>query len=301
VTYPLGYPLASSRPPADDSKRGASGSIVPTKDQRSSTRLSARRVSSIGQRLSDRDQSVVQLVDRFRVMSTDQLQRLFWPDGTPQTRGRLARHGLARLCELEVLAPLARRVGGVRAGSKGRIFAVGLAGQRLLTTASSARRARRPHTPGERYLAHTLAVGELYVQLVERQRWGLAQVLEFDAEPACWRTYLGTWGARLTLKPDAYVKLADTVYEYSWLIECDMATESLATIERKARRYLDYHRSGAERRAHGASARVVWIVPDDARAEPVREAVARLPAPAESLFAVTTADVAASVLAGAGS
>jgi hypothetical protein len=301
VTYPLGYPLASSGTPNYARIDGGSGVLKPTKDLRSSPRLSAPKLASIVQRLSVRDREVLETVRRFRVMSGEQLQRLFWAEGSPQTKARLARHGLSRLSELDVITPLARRVGGVRAGSQGLSFAVGLAGQRLLASGSSARRVRRPYTPGERYLAHTLAVAELYVELVQAQRWHLAEILAFDSEPGCWRAYLGPYGARAMLKPDAYLKLGVGEYEYSWLLELDLATEALTTIERKARRHLDYHRSGAAQRSHGVSPRVAWIVPDAPRARAVQLAVGRLPAEAHRLFAVSIRANAVTLLtAGAG-
>jgi hypothetical protein len=290
VKYPPGYPLASSRTPETARNGGDSHPASPTKDLRSSSRLSARKLAAIEARLSARDREVLKTVGRFRAMSGEQLRTLFWPEGSPQTRARLARHGLARLAELAVLAPLARRVGGVRSGSAGRCFAVGLAGQRLLAT--STRRVRHPYTPGERFLAHTLAVAQLYVELVQSG----AEVLAYDAEPDCWRPYLAAYGARVVCKPDAYVKLGTPEYEYSWLVERDMATESLGTVERQARRHLDYHRSGVERRTRGVSPRVAWIVPDQQRAEAVQAALDRLLAEAGKLFAVATAANAIALL-----
>jgi hypothetical protein len=163
-----------------------------------------------------------------------------------------------------------------------------VAGQRLLAKEGSTRRARHPHTPGERYLAHTLAVAHIYVELKEAERQGRADLLAFDPEPACWRSYVGPYGARQVLKPDAYVKLGVGEYEFSWLVELDMATEALTTIERKAQRHLDYHRSGEARRTHGISPRVAWVVPDEQRAGSVQLALDRLPAEVGRLFALTT-------------
>lgn len=288
MTYPLGYPLASSAKCENAPNGGDSLRPSPTKDRRSSSRLSPRKLASIRDRLSARDLAILAAVARFRVLSGEQLQRLYWPEGSPETRARLARHGLARLSAMGVITPLARRVGGVRAGSGGLTFAVGLAGQRLLTSRNSTRRARHPYTPGERYLAHTLAVAQIYVELVEAERRGTGDLLAFDPEPACWRAYLGPFAARLVLKPDAYMKLGVGEYEFSWLVEMDMATEALTTIERKARRHLDYHRSGAARRSHGVSPRVAWIVPDQQRLDAIQIALGRLPAEAGRLFAVTT-------------
>ncbi len=288
MTYPLGYPLASSRTGENARNGGGSRPTCPTKDLRSSSHFSARQLAAIGERLSARDREVLETVGRFRAMSGEQLQRLFWPEGRPQTRTRLARHGLARLSKLGVLTPLARRVGGVRAGSGGLCFAVGLAGQRLLASGDATRRARSPYTPGERYLAHTLAVAQIYVELVEAGRRGAADLLVFESEPGCWRPYLGPFAARLVLKPDAYLKLGVGEYEFSWLVEMDMATEALMTIERKAQRHLDYLRTGEARRIEGVSPRVAWIVPDEQRAGAVQRALDRLPAEAARLFAVAT-------------
>ena len=288
MTYPLGYPLASSGTGEDAPNDRDFGPLRPTKDLRSSSHLSARQLASVADRLSARDREVLETVGRFRAMSGQQLQRLFWPDGSQQTRARLARHGLARLGELGVLVPLVRRVGGVRSGSRGLCFAVGVAGQRLLAAGDSTRRARRPYTPGDRYLAHTLAVAQLYVELVEAERQDACDLLAFDPEPACWRAYLGPYAARLVLKPDAALKLGVGDYEFSWLLEMDMASEALTTIERKARRHLDYHRSGEARRTEGVSPRVAWIVPDEPRAEAVQLALGRLPAEATRLFVVAT-------------
>ena len=295
MTYPLAYPLVLSGATSDARNGGGSHAVSPTKDLRPSSRLSARKLAAISGRLSARDREVLETVSRFRVMSGEQLQRLYWTEGSPPTRARLARHGLGRLRQLGVLAPLDRRVGGVRAGSRGLSFAVGLVGQRLLAGGSK-RRVRRPYTPGERYLAHTLAGAGLYVELVEAQRWGLADLLAFDPEPGCWRPYLGPYGARAVLTPDAYLELGVGNYTFSWQLELDMATESLSTIERKARRHLDYYRSGDGRRTHGVSPRVVWIVPDGLHAEAVQAALDRLPAEGKRLFAVAARPEAVALL-----
>jgi hypothetical protein len=139
-----------------------------------------------------------------------------------------------------------------------------------------------------RYLAHTLAVAGLYVDVVDAERHGLLEIVAFSPEPECWRSYAGAWGAGLALKPDAYLKLAVGEYEYSWFIEQDMATEAQTTIESKARRYHAYYRTGTEQAKRGVFPRVLWIVPDTRRAERVRETLERLPADAQRLFAITT-------------
>jgi hypothetical protein len=264
-------------------------------------RVSTRLVAEVAERLSARDLELLALIARFRVMSGAQLRELFWPEGSPATRARLARRGLARLADLSVLERLPRRVGGVRAGSSGLVFAPGRVGIRLLQAEQGKRtRPRRAYAPGARYLAHTLAVAHLYVDLTLAARWGLAELLAFDHEPACWRRYPGPYGAQLAIKPDAYVRLGVGEYEHSWFIEMDMASEAPVTLVGKARRYIDFWRGGTEQSARGVFPRVAWIAPDPARAELITEALSGLPHP--ELFATTTAADAVSLLsAGAGS
>jgi hypothetical protein len=179
------------------------------------------------------------------------------------------------------------------------VFALGRAGQYLLRTDQpSGRRVRRAHTPGERYLAHALAVAELYVGLVEIERSGAIELATFAPEPECWRPYPGAFGARLMLKPDAYVKLGAGDYEYSWFIERDMATEAQTTIAGKARRYYDYFRTGTEQTSGGVFPRVAWIVPDAHHAERVAATLGSLPAEAWPLFVVAPATDALVLLTG---
>ena len=294
---PVAGPVASSAKTKNTPNGAVSGALTPTKDPRPRGRLSPRQLAAISLQLTDRDLQALRTVSRFRVMSGAQLGRLFWPEGSPRTRGRLARRGLNRLSQLDVLEPLARRVGGERSGSASTTFAVGRAGQHILQAGQqSGRRVRRAHTPGARYLAHTLAVAQLFVDLVDAERRRRLEIAAFSPEPECWRPYTGAWGAGLTLKPDAYLKLAVGDFEYSWFIEQDMATEAQTTIESKARRYHDYYRTGTEQAARGVFPRVLWIVPNTAHAERVRETLERLPADAQRLFAVTTTAEALTLL-----
>lgn len=243
---PAAGPLASGTPAQDLPNRAGSGALAPTKDPRPHKRFSPRKLAAISEQLSARDHEALATVSRFRVMSGRQLQELLWAEVAPSARGRVARRGLARLAGLDVLQPLARRVGGERAGSASTTYAVGRAGQYLL---KSGRRVRAAHTPGARYLTHTLAVAQLYVDLIAAQRQGHVELISFEPEPQ--RPYLVGFGARQVLKPDAFLKLASGDYEFSWFLEQDMATEALTTIRAKAARYHAYFRTGTEQATRG--------------------------------------------------
>lgn len=294
---PLAGPLGSSTSARTARSGGQPGASLPMQDLRPSGRRSARPGIPAADQLSDRDRQIIDLVARFRIMSGAQLRELCWPEGNLDTRARLARRGLARLARLDLLAPLERRVGGVRAGSAGLTFAIGPAGQRLL--AAGAGRVRRAHTPGERHLAHTLAVAQLYVDLRRAERQAQTELLAFQPEPHCWRSFTGPYGERYVLKPDAFVKLGIGAYEDSWFIELDLGSEGTATLAGKARRYVECQDSGVIQVADEVFPRTLWIAPDGVRAEVIRRAVAPAAKRTPALFAVTTAPAAVALLTGA--
>lgn len=242
--------------------------------------------------LTARDRALLATVARLNVASGQQLRRLHYPD-TDSGR-RLARLDLARLSEWRVLARLGRRIGGVRAGSEGYVYALDVAGQRLLDDRPK-RRHWAPWTPQPSHLRHTLAVSELYVGL--RLAEGQSNPLPtFDTEPRCWRRFTGPGGGPLVLKPDAYLVIDSGPYEDRYFVEIDCGTESLPRLADKARLYTRYWQSGREQAPSGVFPLVLWIAPDPKRVNAIVDALARLPASDWQLFVVTTAERATSQL-----
>jgi hypothetical protein len=203
-------------------------------------RVRTAHVAWLDERLSARDWAVMEEVNRLRVVSGQQLERLCFAQLQGRSRTVTRSRVLARLVRQRVLVALERRVGGSGRGSSGAVFALDTAGRRLLVQRRLAEatpvRVRRPGTPGERGLRHMLAVSELYVQLVEQTRTDPADRCTFRAEPGSW------WpdGRGGRLKPDAYVLLERPGVQDHWWIEVDLATESLPTIRSKVKTYTDY-------------------------------------------------------------
>jgi len=254
------------------------------------TRAAVERVVAA---LSQRDREILADVTRVRVLTGRQIERLHFANLAGTHRDRKRRRVLARLVSLRLLAVLKRRIGGVRAGSAGLVFALGVVGQRLLALEANRSpavhdgRSRHPGTPTERFLKHSLAGSELYVQLVEQARAGSLSLVGFRAEPACWwRDGEGKW-----IKPDAYVVVSDGDIEDSWAIEVDMATESLPTLRRKLVGYLDLVERGEKGPDEEVLPRVLVSVPDKQRCRAVRQLVRGLPPPADELFVVTLHDL----------
>jgi len=240
------------------------------------------KAAAIATALGPRERVLLADVARLGVASADQLRRLHY-DATEAGR-RLARIDLAGLCETQVLARLERTVGGVRAGSKGHCYTVGVAGQRIVWP--DRRRYREPWTPNPAYLRHALGVSELYVQLRTKMA---DRLLTYDTEPACWRSYSGPGGAPATLKPDAFTVLDLGRFEDRYFCEIDNATESGTRIVEKARAYIRYWQSGREIAASGIFPQVLWVTTTEARRDLMVGALARLPAEHWQLFAVVTA------------
>jgi hypothetical protein len=258
--------------------------------------VTTARVQWLAAHLSDRERAVLGSLRRLQVATSAQLERLHFADVT----ARQARAVLASLVERRLIARLPRQVGGVRAGSAGYIYVLDVAGQRLNPTGG--RRVQRPWPVGTPFLAHTLAVSELYVRLMEAERQGQAALRlgEFHTEPACWRSFAAPSAGRVTLKPDAEVTLGLGRFEDRWFIEVDRATESRSTLDRKLGCYLRYWQSGQEQARTGIFPKVLWIVPDSARVDLLVDGCGRLPVAAWPLFTVATeADAVDRLLAGA--
>lgn len=260
-----------------------------------SGRITAHRVARVLASLTGSQKLLLEHLATAKLLSGSQLRRL--TDSRSVYERRALQRDLKTLTELRVFARLARRVGGVRAGSDSFVYALDVVGQRILDPRPR-RQWRRPWTPGVRVLGHTLAVSDLYVRLVEADRQGHLDLLHFATEPHCWRDFAGPGGARLTLKPDAHTVIATEDHELHYWIEVDRSTESLTWITDKAKAYSRYFNTGREQQQEGVFPLCLWIAPDQQRAAGLTDALARLPADHWQLHRVTTTDAAIYALTG---
>jgi len=255
-------------------------------------------LEAIGRRLGPRDWAVLQDLARVRLLTGRQIQRLHLAEGSPLTQARRSRALVQRLSDLGLLHRLDRQVGGINGGSSGTVVGLSAAGQRLTSKLGPAggKRLRRPWEPGRAFVDHVLGVSELYTCLREAERNGSLELIEFEAEPACWRRWSDVNGAPQVIKPDAHVVLGVGEFEIHRWVEVDRSTESGTVLRRKALTYVEYWRSGLEQQAVGVFPRALWLVLDEKRKEQLITLLGALPPDTWQLFEVGLADAALSHL-----
>lgn len=297
MTRPAAQPIAQPLTLGKSRSGPGFSEITTRKDEAPArpSRISARQLDVIAASLTSLDTEVLGFVAAVRLTTGTQLLRHFWTDGT-DARARVGRRTLKRLADWRVLDRLDGRArGGVRGGSDTFIYAVGRSGAKLLERRGLVQ--RRLGTPGERHITHTLTATELTVRLYQADRAGELEVLEIQGEPACWRAFLAGLGARVTLKPDLFLRIGAGALEDRWMVEIDMATEHRSTLAAKAHRYHAHYRTGSEQHQHGVYPRVLWVVLDERRAEQVAGVLRHLPTEARRLFSICRFDQAIQYLA----
>jgi len=223
------------------------------------SRVSRRRLEMIADSLHGRDWAILRALQENRFMTSRHISRQhFEPDhANPGAAQRAANRAMHKLQGHGLATTIYRRVGGVKGGSSGFVWALTPAGHRLLGLGADTQPRKRNFEPSQRFVEHTLAVSDLRVRLLGMEGISLTDV---QTEPRCWRSHNGN-----ILKPDLYAVTSDGEYDDLWFFEIDLATEAPSRVVSKCEQYQSYYRSGAEQARHGVFPRVAWIVPDPKR------------------------------------
>lgn len=245
-------------------------------------RVTRKQLILLLQRLSERDHLVLESISKFRYLTTTQIQQLHVKDSVNVSAAlRATNRMLVKLRGFGLIVPLKRRIGGVRAGSGSYVWCLTTAGMKLINLkneGSDETKRKRNVEPSTKFLEHTLAVAEAYVQLTLIQEKNQdVELVKVEVEPDCWRKYVKDYDTVTYLKPDLYVITATGEYEDHWFFEIDLATEAPSRIIRKCKQYYRYFLSGAEQRETGIFPLVVWIVPNVKRATTLQQHVAEEP------------------------
>ena len=255
------------------------------------TRIGRAQLQAIAERLDATDRALLDLLVAHRYATTRQLAQITELPGQyssarsalRQTSRRLRRqHGLG------LVAHLARRIGGTRAGSAGYVWYLTAAGQRLTAEGRGAR--RRFQEPSALFLAHTLAITQARVVIEQAIHAVGGHLARLRTEPACWRSWLRLGGALGWLKPDLEaITATDTGAEDHWLLEVDLDTEHPARLLAKCHDYQAHLASGTFQAQHGYYPQVVWLLTNQARAGRLAEQIAADQTLTPGLFKITAA------------
>ena len=232
-------------------------------------RITQKRLEQYALELLPRDLSIMLDLEDCRYLTTGQISRLRFEEdhANPTAALRAANRTITRLKKLGLVTALDRRVGGIRGGSGGLIWSLTAAGAKLVNLDGEGPPRRRNFEPSPHFTEHTLAIGELYIQLLGIQGVTLSAA---EFEPVCWRDLSGE-----TLKPDLFAVTSDGEYEDYWFFEVDLATETPQRIIAKCEQYQSYFLAGEEQRKHGLFPKVVWMVRDDKRRGSIQSHIAQ--------------------------
>ena len=178
------------------------------------------------------DREIVQLVGRFKQLTTDHIKRLVYPGQLHNPQQRT----INRLLQNKLLARVNERLpGGARGGSQMYVYQLGSQGRKLYGSG------RRGHSIVINQ--HALAIADAYTVLFEADRRGEIKLLNWATEPDCHVDF-----GDVHLEPDLYI---DVVTYHNgqarrwprWL-EIDMGTEYKRQVLDKIG---DYSRAHASR------------------------------------------------------
>ena len=257
------------------------------------TRIGRAQLQAIAERLDDTDRALLDLLAAHRYATTRQLAQiteLSGQYGSARSALRQTSRRLRRQHGLGLVAHLARRIGGTRAGSAGYVWYLTAAGQRLTSEGQGRGSRRRFQEPSALFLAHTLAITQARVVIEQAIHAVGGHLARLRTEPACWRSWLRLGGALGWLKPDLEaITATDTGAEDHWLLEVDLDTEHPARLLAKCHDYQDHLASGTFQAQHGYYPQVVWLLTNQARAGRLAEQIAADQTLTPGLFKITAA------------
>lgn len=242
-------------------------------------------------RLTSRDLAIIQDIGRFKLMTGNQILRIFFQEEecSDLSRARRCQSVLSRLTKHGVLARLEERD-----TIKSFIYCLDIAGQHIAGLTSE--RPRRKYSWHSPQIPHTLAIAEVYTRVVEANRAGrliIAGSTSYETEPYCWRDF-----ADWQLKPDAYIEVDEVEngkrYRSNWYIEVDRSTQYGVKVTTKMPAYNAFwgYLQANSRKTRG----VLILVHTEHRKKYFLNRVAQQPAAARPLYRVAQLKDAISIL-----
>lgn len=244
--------------------------------------------AAVAGQLSRQEWAIVRTLQRVRVASATQLERLHFHSLPDEARRTACSQALDRLVKLRVLTRLDWRIGQVKGDSAVRRYALDVAGLELVGESSDL----SGRVLGEDRLVDAVTVTEVLVALMEHSRSDGFTLEDFrTGEAACWPDGLGDH-----ITPDAFIRVGRDDITCSWWLETDREPEAVLTTRSRLRTYADF----LERDAPGpgdVAPRVLVGVLTGERAAYVRFLIDGLPERVRGMFVVAPMPDVAQVIA----
>lgn len=240
--------------------------------------MTLRELQIIEYQLTPRDRKILKLLRDTKSLFTYHIRRVCFTDSAnPQAAARATNRNLKKLKDLGLIDALVnRRIGGVRAGSASYIWYLTEQGNRLLDMNNKYPDDKPKRTrfsePADTTLGHRMAIAECYVQLTELEMQHELTIKEVLFEPRNWH-YFDYQGKQEILKPDLTAVVSHHGYEYRFMIEMDLGTESISTVISKCIRYHKYRQTGIEQAKNDIFPMVLWITKDESRKQKLEASI----------------------------
>lgn len=230
--------------------------------------------------LSGRDLSIVQLIARFKQLSSSHVHNFLFHDKSTRTPTDRA---LRRLVASGFLAKIERRtVGGARGGSGQFVYQLGRRGYFMHFEGR--------YSPWRAVNYHALAIADSYLVAHRLALSGEITVAGFSTEPDCWVSV-----GRFELRPDLYLDLQNRSGALKLWLEVDMATEGQGRIKEKLERYWKAY-NDVDVEQWPVFPRIVFVAIDAERERELKWIIEQGPKEAQALFQVTAVDKLAPLL-----
>ena len=193
---------------------------------------------------------------------------------------------LNRLVDAKYLVRVPRRtIGGNGAGSGQYVYELGQNGWTFIGGTGQYHPRRTVHY-------HTVAIPDVFIELVKLQRLGRIEIKGYAAEPDSHVTIEG-----VKVRPDLYVEIADNHKreDQAYWFEIDMGTERQKAIAEKLEAYVRAA-DHADDETVPIFPLVVFIAPDDIRTRELQWFIDKLPEDKRDLFFVSTQQEFAALL-----
>ena len=226
-------------------------------------------------RLTDRDRRVIKVVNDYRIIRQDQIQRLLFPSkNTAQNRlWRLWQHGFLKRQFLPVL-------GGVQTSPI--LYLVDRRGAELLERdfgyPKDSLRYSRVKRPSYRFLEHTLGLSEIRLSVDLACRDAPFSLEEWRDEKALKSGYdtIRLGRKHVGVLPDAYFSISVPAGKLHFFLEYDRGPESLTVFRKKISVYWTYFQSGKCKTRYGTNRIRVLTVTEGGPTRSGRQRLANL-------------------------